>query len=563
MAKIHLPHRGSGHPQGNSHGPAPGHPEEGSTPSTMPSAPPTVTGPWDTRSTRSSLSTLTTATANDLERLPYRLTPRTAAIFAGATVGGLLFGYDTGVVSGVLLYLRPGDLGRATLTDRERELITAVTGAGSFAGALAAFPAADLWGRRATLALCCLGFIAASALMSMARSLAVLVVGRAAVGVAVGVAAQCVPLYLAETAPAPLRGTAIALNTLAVTAGQLLAYAAAWLLGPRTPHAWRYLFGLAALPAALFVLLLDAVPESPRWLAQHGRTEDAVRALKQVYPYATPQQLRAQLHSFAAGTGAAQPLRRTNSIPARTYGAVQPQAPPQQPHSPARSPWHSLQALRSPGALRALAVGCTLMLFQQLSGFNAFMYYAPLIFSKLGGSVAASTNPLLPALCIAAVNCTFTLVPLLGADSLGRRRLLLCTLWICVLGLVLASLGFRNDDGALLLGAVLLFVAGYASALGSVPWSSVEFLPRDARAAGSALIACTNWAANTAVSATYLSLADALGGEAVMLAFAACMALCWLFVYAWYPEVRGLSLEEVREVFARGVDVHYVYRHYY
>ena len=211
-----------------------------------------------------------------------------------------------------------------------------------------------------------------------------------------------------------------------------------------------------------------------------------------------------------------------------------------------------------PKTKRALIIGCTLMFFQQVSGFNAFMYYSPIIFSKLDTS-----NPLIPAMIIAATNFIFTFVALFLVDTLGRRAILLYTIWIMILGLLLASIGFDHNNINLLLGSLIIYVAGYASALGTVPWSSVEFLPLNQRSFGASCISCTNWLTNTIVSLTYLSIMNSIGNENTMICFALFMLLAWGFVFIWYPEVKGLSLEEIGEVFANGIDVHYIYRNYY
>ncbi|QID83707.1 hypothetical protein GRS66_006182 [Saccharomyces pastorianus] len=148
-------------------------------------------------------------------------------------------------------------------------------------------------------------------------------------------------------------------------------------------------------------------------------------------------------------------------------------------------------------------------------------------------------------------------------DSLGRRAILLRTIWIMTVGLLLCSIGFDHDKVNLLLASVVIYVAAYASAMGSVPWTCVEFLPLNRRSFGASCIACTNWLTNALVSMTYLSAIDAIGNEHTMLIFAFFTVCAWFFVYFWYPEVKGLSLEEVGKVFDDGIDVHYVFRTYH
>lgn len=148
-------------------------------------------------------------------------------------------------------------------------------------------------------------------------------------------------------------------------------------------------------------------------------------------------------------------------------------------------------------------------------------------------------------------------------DSLGRRAILLRTILIMTVGLLLCSVGFGHNQVNLLLISVVIYVAAYASAMGSVPWTCVEFLPLNRRSFGASCIACTNWLTNAFVSMTYLSTINTIGDENTMLIFAFFTVCAWFFVYFWYPEVKGLSLEEVGKVFDNGIDVHYVFRTYH
>ena len=522
----------------------------------------------------STFSQVTTSTINDIDHLPYVLNLRTLTIVIGATIGGLLFGYDTGVISGVLLYLKPSDLQRLQITDLNKELITSSTSIGSFFGSLISFKLADYYGRRITLAICCAIFILASILMSMAHTLSILIIGRLIVGLAIGTAAQCIPIYLSEISPARIRGFMLTLNSIAITGGQLLSYIISYFLKD-TVHSWRYLFGIAALPALSFILILDFIPESPRWLAHTHQYAEAQNSLRMLYPNANSLQINLKLRKLIMTINKLQKYDRSQSstsidinstTPLLLLENTLPSTILQQQNinlNTRRNNTNTTQSQRrkrkmEPKTKRALIIGCTLMFFQQVSGFNAFMYYSPIIFSKLDTS-----NPLIPAMIIAATNFIFTFVALFLVDTLGRRAILLYTIWIMILGLLLASIGFDHNNINLLLGSLIIYVAGYASALGTVPWSSVEFLPLNQRSFGASCISCTNWLTNTIVSLTYLSIMNSIGNENTMICFALFMLLAWGFVFIWYPEVKGLSLEEIGEVFANGIDVHYIYRNYY
>lgn len=516
----------------------------------------------------STFSQVTATTANDVDQLPYPITMRNLVIFFGATVGGLLFGYDTGVISGVLLMLKPEDLSLDVITDFQRELITSITCLGSFFGSILAFPTSDKYGRRITLALCSAVFVVAAFWLALSTNLTFLVVGRLLVGVAVGVAAQCVPVYLSEISPASIRGSVLALNTLAVTAGQLISYMVS-LPMQDIRHSWRYLFGVAAFPAVIFLLLLDFIPESPRWLISKGKFADALDSLRVIYP-AVPLNLVSlklkwlilDINKLRRYQDVEDPLIVRSQSISRYSGVANeplPESTSSQSSNDAAVPverrsHHKME----PRSRRALLVGCTLMFFQQVSGINAFLYYAAIIFAHFD-----IKNPLVPAMAVAATNFVFTLVALKCIDRIGRRSMLLYTIWIMTVGLLLSSVGFDKNNTKLILVALLVFVGGYASAMGTIPWSSVEFLPLNRRSFGAACISCTNWFSNSLVTVSYLSIANSLGMDRTMLIFALFTILNWIFVYYCYPEVKGLTLEEIGRVFENGIDVSYVYRNYH
>ncbi|CCD22593.1 Cin10p NDAI_0A04360 [Naumovozyma dairenensis CBS 421] len=530
----------------------------------------------------STFSQLTCTTADDIEQLPYSIDLKTSLIFVGSTVGGLLFGYDTGVISGVLLNLKPEDLSRPSLTDFNREIITSITSIGSFLGSIIAFPLADRCGRRITLAICCMVFIISGIWMALSRSLLFLVVGRLIVGIAVGVAAQCTPIYLSEISPANVRGFMLTLNSVAITGGQLLSYMFAFVLRDLS-QSWRYLFGISAIPAIMFISLLDFIPESPRWLVTRGKFPEAHSALKMIYPGASVHQINLKLRRLIIDLGKlnhyndidepllqqsrsflmnlnSSILSQANSIevpvinnlvqPSNSYSSL----PNQRSSLKRKRHVHKMEARTK----RALMVGCTLMFFQQVTGFNAFMYYSPIIFSKLN-----IQDPLLPAILVAITNFLFTFVALRYVERVGKRSMLLYTVVIMIIGLLLCSTGFEKNNLNLLLTSIVIFVAGYASAMGTVPWSCVEFLPLNRRSFGASCISCTNWLTNAIVSLSYLSIIDKIGDSSTMLIFAMFSTFSWIFIYFCYPEVRGLSLEEIGKIFENGIDIYNVYRNYY
>lgn len=389
-------------------------------------------------------------------------------------------------------------------------------------------------------------------------------------GVAIGIAAQCVPLYLSEISPSSRRGTILAFNTSAITGGQLLASLIAWAIIDK-PNSWRYLFGASAIPSLLLLFTLKFIPESPRWLLLTEQPQRAREAIETMYPEASELEINDKLTKMGRDLTKLrkyqdenQPLLSRRPEASRRYNS----GSSSDNIALARDFTHSIRSNNrrglkikhklEPRTRRALLVGCLLMFFQQATGFNAFIYYSPVILLRIGVS-----DPLLPAIGIAFVNFAFTGVAMKVVDHYGRRTALLYTVWIMTVGLIVGSAGLQYNNSSLFLGSLLVFIAGYAAGIGSVPWMSVEFLPLNQRSFGASCIACTNWFTNFAVSISFLSMIRIIGGEASMLIFAAMSALGWLFVYFWYPEVKGLSLEEIGQVFETGIDVHYVYRKYH
>ena len=523
----------------------------------------------------STLSQVTSSTVNDIDQLPYQLTFKSAVTYLGACLCGLLFGYDTGVISGVLLKISPEDISREVITNFDKELITSVTCLGSFFGSILGFPLSDTYGRRKTLAFCSAIFIVGGIWMALSKSLSLLIMGRLVVGVAIGIAAQCVPVFLSEVSPASIRGTVLTLNSLAITGGQFLSYVAAYMLAD-LKHSWRYLFGISAIPAVIFLALMKFIPESPRWLISRSEFTKAHASLRVIYPAASSQQLGLKLRKLVQDIcklrkyeDIEEPLllnrsklfgpkskatTSKQSMDGNQNGTVTTEIPDSLPQDRHQKQVHKME----PRAKRALVIGCVLMFFQQASGFNAFMYYATILFEDLNVS-----NPLLPAMGIAFTNFLFTFVALGLVDIVGKRAMLLYTIWIMTLSLLLSTVSFDINDTRLILTSVLMFVASFASAMGNIPWSSVEFLPLNRRAFGASCISCTNWLTNTVVSMSFLSLVNHFGSKNIMLAFALFTALNWVFVYFWYPEVKGLTLEEIGKVFDHGIDVNYVYRNYH
>ncbi|EFW98931.1 glycoside hydrolase family 72 [Grosmannia clavigera kw1407] len=484
-----------------------------------------------------------------------------------AGISGLLFGYDTGVISATLVSIGSSLSGRP-LSSLDKSVITSCTSLAALVASPAASVLADARGRRAVILAADVLFVAGALVQAGSHTVGAMVAGRSVVGVAVGAASFVVPLYIAEVSPAAHRGRLVTINVLFVTLGQVVAYVLGWLLAAflDVRLAWRCMVGLGAVPAVVqAVLLLASMPESPRWLVRVGRPADArlvIARILAVPPDApdTVDTLRAieaevrQEHEASRLRHHRQLQRRsarltTTSIPilsrlvARLDGSA----------------WSALFAVRR--NRRALAIACLLQGLQQLCGFNSLMYFSATIFSIVGFD-----QPTLTSLTVAATNFVFTVAALLLVDRIGRRRVLLWSIPVMIAGLLLVAYGFsflhvsvsgprpgesdsraaEHGTGAayVVLVSIMLYVASYAIGLGNVPWMQSELFALDVRSLGSGLSTATNWLANFAVGLTFLPLMDALSPSWTFVLYAAVCAVGFVLVRACYPETSGLSLEE-------------------
>lgn len=458
-----------------------------------------------------------------------------------AGVGGFLFGYDTGIISAILVYLNQ-DLGK-TLNAGEKELITSITSGGAFIGAIAAGLSADRFGRKVAIYMGCILFIIGAVLQATSYSLAQMTVGRLIVGFGVGSAAMIVPLYIAEVAPAKLRGRMIGLDNMSITGGQLISYG----IGAgfaKVTHGWRYMAALGAVPAIILCCLLPLCPESPRQLVYHNKPEEAAAVIAHIFPNGTPLQVQQKVQHIQAHVEEAKGFSQGKS-----------------------QLWIIKQLYVVPSNLRALIAACGLMAISQLGGFNSLMYYSSTLFALVGFS-----NPVAVGTIIAATNFIFTWVNLMLVDRIGRRRILICTMWAMALFLAIAAVCFHwipvNHDLTLqsnkigwpayvVLVCMIFYVGFYSSGMGNTAWLSSEFYPMEVRAMGTMMLTCTCWGSNIIVASTFLTQMENTTPSGAFGFYAAICFCGWIAVYFCYPEVKGMTLEDIREIFNHGFGVKY------
>jgi len=438
-----------------------------------------------------------------------------AFIAATAALGGLLFGYDTGVISGALLFLREA----FHLSSLMLGVVTSIALAGAACGAAVAGLLADRFGRRPVLLATAGIFVAGALVSALAGTLAVLLAGRLLVGIGIGGASMLTPLYLSEIAPARQRGALVSLNQLALTLGILVSYLVGYAFA--ASGAWRWMLGLGGVPGVLLSIGMLLLPETPRWLAGHGYPDRARHALRRLRgPHAD---LAAEMAELRAD------LR--NDVQVRPESRLG--------HRAARLP---------------LIVGIGLAIFQQVTGINTVIYFAPVIFQAAGLSSASAA--ILATAGIGVVNVLMTMVAVWLVDRAGRRVLLLIGLTGMALGLCVLGLGFLfgtgSDLGWLIAGSLAVYVGSFAIGLGPVFWLLIsEIFPLAIRARGMSAATIANWLANLVVALTFLDLIDLLGRPGVFFLYAALTLGALLFSRILVPETKGLSLEAVEALWRK------------
>jgi MFS transporter, SP family, galactose:H+ symporter len=434
-------------------------------------------------------------------------------IAAVAALGGLLFGYDTGVISGALLFIRQV----MSLSPTLQGIVVAIALAGAAIGAAVAGYLSDLMGRRRVILGAGLLFIAGAIISAVAQGIPVLLIGRFLVGLAIGTASMLTPLYLAEIAPASGRGAIVSLNQLCITGGILVSYLVGYALAGAS-DGWRWMLALGAVPGIILATGMLVLPESPRWLAGHRRTDDAEKVLQLVRGTANVSE---ELHS----------LRTDIAQEGRLASAADLLAP----------------RLRIP-----LIIGVGLAMFQQITGINTVIYFAPTIFQSAGLPSAATS--ILATAGVGAVNVVLTIVSMWLIDSLGRRQLLLWSLGGMAATLfILCAAFFTGTSGQLAWIAVIsvaAYVGFFAIGLGPVFWLLIaEIFPLALRGRAMSLATVANWVFNLIVSATFLNLVGAIGTAGAFLVYGVLSLVAFAFIVWMVPETKGRSLEQIEATF--------------
>jgi len=428
-------------------------------------------------------------------------------ISAVSALAGLLFGYDTGVISGARLFFRE-DFHLTTLQD---EAIVLAALLGCVIGAMIGGVLADAFGRRKVLIWVAVLFIVGAIGTALAPGAISLFLGRVIVGIAIGIASFTAPLYISEISPANVRGTLVSLNQLMITIGIVCSYLADYALADA--RAWRWMFGVAAIPALIMLIGLLFVPESPRWFMRQGLREIA----------------RTVLSRIRSGSDVNDELREIESSLNQQKG--------------------SWRELLSPALRPALIIGIGLAAFQQFTGINTVIYYAPTIFQLAG--LKSNSVAILATAGVGVVNVLMTVVALWLLDRAGRRPLLLwgivgMIISLGFLGFAFVSPRFTQVLSPVAVVCVMLYVACFAISLGPVFWLMIsEIYPLKIRGLAMGVATVSNWGSNAIVAFTFLTLLELLGHAWTFWLYALVGVAAWIFVYKLVPETKGKTLEEI------------------
>lgn len=417
---------------------------------------------------------------------------------------GVIYGYDLSSIAGALLFITD----RFGLSTHRQELLTTVVVVGQIAGALCGGPLANAIGRKRSMILIVAGYAVFALTGAVSVSMPMLLTTRLLLGLTIGVSVVVVPVYVAESAPAAVRGALLTTYQFATISGIILGYVAGYLLAGT--HNWRLVLGLAAIPAALLLPLVLRMPDTARWYLLKGRVAEARLALSRVDPNTDVEEELADIGRALnqAGGRAAEMLR--------------------QPY------------------LRATIFVVTLGFLVQITGVNAIVYYSPRIFAAMGftGNFALLA---LPAL-VQVGGLLSVCAALVLVDRVGRRPILLSGVGIMLVADIMLVAVFASGlDASVGFAGMLLFTVGFSFGFGSLVWVYAgESFPSRLRSIGSSAMLTSNLAANAIVAAVFLTMLQSLGGAGSFAVFGFFTVIAFGVVHRYAPETKGRQLEDIR-----------------
>lgn len=431
-----------------------------------------------------------------------------------AATGGLLFGFDTGVISGALPFLKD----HWQLSDASMEWLTTAVLIGAVIGAVSSGKLSDLLGRKRMIIINALIFAAGALGCGYAGSVNWLIAMRVLVGIAIGITSYVVPMYIAEISPAANRGKLVTLNQLMITIGLLASYITDYLFSDNAnSNSWRWMFLIGLLPALILLVGMIFLPETSRWLISRGRFEEGRKVLERIEDPAlvdhTLEELKKDIQLSAERGSETKEILR---------------------------PW-----LRP-----ALIITVGIFFFQQFSGVNTIIYYSPIIFKMAG--ITSNSSSILPAIVIGLVNVIACFISVMLLDKVGRRKLYMVGIigMIPSLALAGACFFFKDQLGSSLLylsvGSIVCFIFFINISLSPLGWLLIsEIYPISVRGVGMSIGSLSHWGFNAIIAFTFLKLVDGIGIASTFWLYASvCVfGLVWGFYYI--PETKGRSLEDI------------------
>ncbi len=449
---------------------------------------------------------------------PQKLSPIVYFIGLTAALAGLLFGLDIGVISGAEGFIQKS----FSITDKLIEIVVSAILWGAVFGTLLSGVLSNKLGRRGAILVSAVIFVIGSVVCAFSPDAKILIFARFFLGIAIGVASFTAPLYLSEISPQRVRGSMISMYQLMITIGIVLAFLSNTWLGNYavidgvTGGHWRMMLGIIAIPAAVMFLGVLFLPESPRWLFLKGRKENAVSVFQRMH-LPTDEISREVIE-----------IEESLRVKQSGFGML----------------------LNNSNFRRAVGLGVGLQVIQQLTGINVVMYYAPRIF-KIAG-FASTEHQLWGTVIVGVTNVLATFIAIAFVDRLGRKPIMYAGFAVMGAAMVTVGLLFNMDLeknamlGTWAIGALLLFIVGFAMSAGPIIWVICsEIFPLSGRDLGVTFSTATNWIVNAIVGGTFLTLLHTLGNGNTFLLYGGLNVLFVIFFLLLVPETKGVSLEKI------------------
>lgn len=434
---------------------------------------------------------------------------------AVAALGGLLWGYDTGVIAGAQGFLKQTFQFGPII----QQIVVSSVAGGAVVGAISGGRIGNWLGRKKGLIFLGIIFSIGSILTAISPSVWTFVVFRVLVGFCVGAASVMSPMYIAELAPPSLRGRMGFVFQFMITVGILISYTVG-LWFATAGYGWRPMFGVAVLPSAALAIGMIFLPETPRWLASKGRWDEARDVLYRVTPMDADREMK-------------QIRERLEEVRESR-----------------------VRELFTGGLRWALIVGLGLSILQQLVGINAVIYYAPIVTGYSGIATSPVTGSLLGAILVGAVFVLGEILSIYLADRVGRRPLLLTSaagMFVTMMATGALFLFDPEQVGLFILVAILLYIVFFAIGMGPVFWlMSAEIFPTRLRGAGASMSATGNWSTSVVITLTFLTLVNTVGRPVTFWIYGAFSLVTIFFVLFLVPETRGKTLEDIEEYWQKG-----------